>query len=136
MDITTDYFYNILHSDPDIEIYITDSWMNRAYKGQSHHRHGHPNCVIGGVLYLEGESFNTTFYSPCPNFFAYKHTEYNHLNSDIFTVHSSKNEAIVFPSKVQHEVVPYTGETPRITLSWNTFIRGKISGIGSEGLTL
>jgi hypothetical protein len=66
----------------------------------------------------------------------YKHLENTHLNAEIFHVNCSKNEVIVFPSKAQHEVLEYTGETPRITLSWNTFIRGKINEWGAERLTL
>jgi|694.fasta_scaffold81621_2 hypothetical protein len=136
LDVTTDYFYNVLHSDPKIEIYITDSWLNRTYKGRAHHQHRHPNSVLSGVLYLEGDYFSTTFHTPNPSFFMYKHLENTHLNAEIFHVNCSKNEVIVFPSKAQHEVLEYTGETPRITLSWNTFIRGKINEWGAERLTL
>lgn len=136
LDVTTDYFYNVMGSDPNIEIYITDSWMNRTHKGQAHHRHRHPNSVLSGVLYLEGDYFQTRFHTQWPDFFKYRYLEDNMWNQDTFDFRGQKNEVIVFPSRVQHEVDEYTGETPRITLSWNTFIRGRLNEWGAERLSL
>jgi uncharacterized protein (TIGR02466 family) len=136
LDATADYFYNVMHSDPNIEIYITDSWMNRTHKGKAHHRHRHPNSVLSGVLYLEGDYFETTFHTGWNDLFKYRMMEDNVWNSETYKVRASKNDLIVFPSKVHHEVEEYTGETPRITLSWNTFIKGRINEWGAERLTL
>lgn len=40
---------------------------------------------------------------------------------------------IIFPSQLVHYVNPYTGESPRITLSWNISTR-KIAGSANPGL--
>jgi hypothetical protein len=37
--------------------------------------------------------------------------------------------ALVFPSSVDHSVDLYLGTEPRLTLAWNTGIRGDINGV-------
>ncbi|NBS67906.1 hypothetical protein EBT31_03200, partial [bacterium] len=68
--------------------------------------------------------------------FKYRMMEDNVWNSETYKIRANKNDLIVFPSKVHHEVEEYTGETPRITLSWNTFIKGRINEWGAERLAL
>ena len=34
---------------------------------------------------------------------------------------------ILFPSNVEHMVQEYLGDTPRITLSFNSFVRGNVN---------
>jgi Putative 2OG-Fe(II) oxygenase len=121
------YFYEILKIKPSIELYITTSWFNRTKNGQRHHRHTHPNSVLSGVLYISGDNFHTTFASHSANHFEFDKQEGNIWNSNICGFKFERGECVVFQSNTIHHVPEYTGETPRITLSWNTYVRGDIS---------
>jgi hypothetical protein len=43
----------------DNEIYITQSWTNKADVNQFRRRHGHSNSVISGVMYPGGAKQST-----------------------------------------------------------------------------
>ena len=44
------YIRELIKVIPDIEFYITQSWINFNPKGSFHHTHYHPNSLISGVL--------------------------------------------------------------------------------------
>ena len=48
------YTQNLLKLDDAIDLYITQSWLNKAEKDQYHPLHNHPNSVLSGVLFLSG----------------------------------------------------------------------------------
>ena len=53
--------------------------------------------------------------------------EANLYNSKSWSMPPINGEMLLFPSSVEHYVTPYTGITPRITLSFNTFVKGNIN---------
>ena len=124
-----EYFYGIMQASTNVELYITESWFNKTEKGQSHHRHWHPNSLLSAVVYLESEGD-----SGCIKFITsqYDTLEYNMIESNLYNSRSwsvlpEKGSMLVFPSNVEHMVEEYLGDTPRISLAFNTFIRGNIN---------
>lgn len=136
--VTNAYFYDVMKYTPFASIYITESWFNKTEAGQSHHQHYHANSILSGILYLDGEGHGgkTEFYSPHKNPFVFAVTELNRWNSGMFSVDPVIGQCVVFPSMLEHSVTPYTGSKPRISLSWNTFIKGEINPLDTQTLKL
>jgi hypothetical protein len=51
----------------------------------------------------------------------------NLYNSKMWSVVPEVGSMLLFPSNVEHMVEPYLGDTPRITMAFNTFVRGEIN---------
>lgn len=128
-DVVCEYFYGILQAKSNVEIYFTESWFNKTEKGQSHHRHWHPNSILSGVVYLEndGDSGRTKFITSQYDTIEYSINDANIYNSRSWSVPAVKGNMVIFPSNVEHLVDTYHGETPRITLAFNTFVRGAVN---------
>jgi uncharacterized protein (TIGR02466 family) len=122
------YFYEILKSDPNTEIYITQSWVNFTKEHESHHRHSHPNSVLSGIVYIDVDSTKDgiVFYKNMGNQIVTTKTEFNIYNSDLWNFPVETLQIIVFPSYLQHSVSAKKENNTRISLSFNTFIKGKI----------
>jgi hypothetical protein len=124
-----EYFYNIMRVSPEVEIYVTTSWLNKTKKGEEHHRHTHPNSILSGVVNLFGSSNaggNLYFLDGEYKSFRYDFLDYNMFNSPTWQFPFETKIITIFPSSTEHAVDLYYGEEPRITLSFNTFIKGKI----------
>lgn len=112
---------------------ITQSWINRNSKGQSHHEHVHPNSIISGVFYFQvneqlppikfkndkGRDFSLT---PINN---------NNFNSATFYLPINAGELIIFPSSLSHSVPKNNLEEERISLSFNTFAKDSLGDINT-----
>ena len=109
----------------------TSCWVNRASKGQTHHRHTHSNAVWSGILYLTTctEGGSTNFYIPNP---WYKLEREGLLFYDIKTtvtdliskVTPVAGKLLVFPSQLQHDVDPHTSSDYRYSISFNVYPTG------------
>ena len=53
-----DYLDRVICSKNNIELYITQSWLNYTEANQFHHKHAHPNSVVSGVLYFDSDINN------------------------------------------------------------------------------
>lgn len=125
------YFRSAYKIDEDIKIFITISWVNYTETGEYHHAHNHPNSVISGVYYIETDESDTiTFSAPWPNKLTMYMSpiEYNEWNSDEWWYPTTKNSLLLFPSKLIHHVNQVKSNKTRISLAFNTFIKGKIGG--------
>jgi uncharacterized protein (TIGR02466 family) len=125
----SEYFYGIMNARNNVEIYITESWFNKTEKGQSHHRHWHPNSLVSGIVYIasEGTSGSTRFITSQFDTIEYNISESNIYNSRSWGIVPEVNTMMLFPSNVEHLVEEYLGDSPRITLSFNTFVKGNIN---------
>lgn len=106
---------------------ITQSWANKAEKGQGHHGHTHPNSYMSGVFYLtSGDSGVTQFYrlDPWFDFFLINiDTDTQHALS--FTTAPVAGTLLLFPSSVAHCVSEHTGDAARLSISFNVFPEGR-----------
>ena len=125
------YKSKILNLKSGNDIYITQSWLNTAKTNQFHPRHKHPNSLISGVLFITGSKGDgmppIRFHrsdSLIPLDLQYE--ELNDFNSGCRWFETVKGRLILFPSLVEHDVEKNNTENIRTSLSFNTFVRGKI----------
>ena len=117
------------------EVYITQSWLNYTTKHQSHHHHYHPNSFISGVLYVDvidnkdSITFHNKNFSPIKG----KMIEPNNFDVDYFKQTVTTGQLILFPSMLEHSVDLKEEDHTRVSLSFNTFLKGNIGE--NESLT-
>ena len=120
----------------DNELYLTESWITKTNKNEHHHTHSHANSVISGVLYLKTINKDSiTLYSPHrPRIDISRDNQtidYNNLE-----VLVRKGDLILFPSTLMHSVKTNVTEDERVSLAFNSFIKGTISTMLLNQLTL
>ena len=112
----------------DRKFVITQSWINRNSKGEFHHLHAHPNSIISGVWYPQvgRETPPISFSTLHEKRIVIPPVEYNSCNGENQHVHANQGEMIMFPSYLKHSVPPNKSDEERISLSFNTWIRGSL----------
>ena len=125
-----EYLIDVIKCNDDVKLYITQSWVNTTNKNQYHHIHEHPNSILSGVIYIDAnENFDKiNFYRP------YQRYQQIKINPDIHNLYDNEEwsmpvkskQIIVFPSYMTHGVDFKQGNNTRISIAFNTFIKGKI----------
>jgi uncharacterized protein (TIGR02466 family) len=123
----------LLRIGDDVEIYVTQSWANRAGPNEYHPRHKHPNSVISGVMYLDDNSdeklppirFHRTL-EMFPLDFVYEGL--NEFNATCREIYPQQGMLVLFPSLLEHDVGRNDSSRARTSLSFNTYVRGTIGG--------
>ena len=113
----------------DVELYITQSWLNYTKDGEYHHLHTHPNSVISGVFYISALGDKITFNRRDTNYILDFETEkYELFNSKSWFFEVNTNEIYLFPSTLQHNVETRDSKRNdvRISLAFNTFFKGHV----------
>ena len=123
------FYEEVYKPKKDNEIYITQSWCNYSNKNQWHHKHAHPNSFISGIYYVNAdESKDTvTFF----NKDEYQRIDipprdFNLWNSRSWWFNIKSDMLVIFPSSLQHMVEQVNSDKTRISLSFNTFLKGYI----------
>jgi uncharacterized protein (TIGR02466 family) len=133
------YFYKVLRANHQTEIYITESWLNKTVKGQTHHLHNHPNSIFSGVVFLEcnPKGRGKLRFQPSKfNQIEYEVYEPNEWNGRGFFVNPEVGKIVIFPSDLLHMVDEYKSDTPRISLAFNTFVNNVVNKTRTARLTL
>lgn len=125
------YFYNVLKITDKTEIYMTQSWLNYTGKNQGHHGHSHPNSLVSGVFYFQTDADDKIYFSDRnkPNIFSpleFEMTGVTYSNSKSWWLPAITGTLYLFPSDLWHYVEFKQSEAKRISLSFNTFIKGQI----------
>jgi uncharacterized protein (TIGR02466 family) len=125
------YVKNIQKPKDEFEVYLTQSFVNLISVGQGHHAHTHPNSYLSGVLYVQANQDNDsiTFLgepNACSKFFSLPTEDFNVFNSHRWSMPVWTGRLLIFPSNVPHQVNPVNNSYERISLAFNTFIRGEI----------
>ena len=126
-------------SSEKVQFFITQSWINYTRKGQSHHRHCHTNSLVSGVLYLSAvkELDRICFYRPPATGIAVDNDGRNWYTADSWAFDVGAGDLILFPSSLVHGVDQTVGEHLRVSLSFNTFVKGELgSNDRLNGLSL
>ena len=122
------YVFKVMKVDEDITPYVTQSWLNINRKKDFHHFHNHPNSFISGVLYLVADKNqdSITFHNPKSSYFGYDVSEYErwNCNKQIFNVESGY--IVLFPSTLHHTVKVKEDNKERVSLAFNSFIKGTL----------
>lgn len=107
----------------EIKLEITECWATKTEKFSNHKSHTHPNSIISGIFYItDHENSKTIFYEENP---------WNWCNS-VFSqvvkepelkteVQPKRGKLILFPSNLKHSTSIHYYDSPRYTLSFNTF---------------
>ncbi len=126
-----DYLDTIICPKNNIELYITQSWLNYTEANQYHHQHAHPNSAVSGVFYFDSDIKNDKilFSHPVP----YKQIrpeidkdKFNLWNSETWFFGVETGNLFMFPSSTTHQVETKKGNNTRISLAFNTFYKGTI----------
>jgi len=125
------YVKEVIVPKEELDFYITQSWLNVTKPGQQHHQHCHPNSCISGVFYVSAEEDDSiTFVDEnwtLKELIKPEIKEFTMWNSPVWFFPAIAGELVLFPSWLQHKVRPNEkATTDRISISFNTFVRGKL----------
>ena len=131
-----DYLETIICPKDNIELYITQSWLNYTEANQYHHRHEHPNSVVSGVFYFDSDvkndkilfSHSRGYQQISPEIDKEK---FNLWNSRTWFFPVETGNLFMFPSSTTHQVETKKGINTRISLAFNTFYKGAVGSNSS-----
>jgi uncharacterized protein (TIGR02466 family) len=130
LTIIRKYFKAVYSPAGDVDVYITQSWVNFTKPGESHHLHSHSNSFLSGVFYIrsDAETDKIVFHKQEDAGISIDllTTEWNLYNSKIWWYPVGTGDIILFPSSLLHEVPKTTGNNDRISLAFNVFLKGRI----------
>ena len=124
-----EYLEKIISPKNNIELYITQSWLNYTEENQHHHIHAHPNSVVSGVLYFDCDKENDKIKFTNPVGYQQIKPEikdFNIWNSETWWFALETGQLVMFPSSTTHQVETKQGKNTRISLAFNTFYKGTI----------
>lgn len=126
-----DYFESVYCPINDVKPYITQSWLNLAKEGDFHQNHSHPNSFISGVLYISAEEDvdKISFINSNYRQITIPPKEWNQYNSNTWWYSVKACDLILFPSSLVHMVTAKEGANTRISLAFNTFLKGSLGSI-------
>ena len=129
-DHTNEYFKKtFVPKNKDLKLYITQSWLNYTLTDQFHHGHVHQNSLVSGVLYIKAnKDFDSIVLEDRAEYTNLKiYTEnYNIFNSKAWTIPIESGMLIMMPSTTVHKVKTKKDSNERISLAFNTFIKGTL----------
>lgn len=123
-----EFFKRIYAPEHEVSLYITQSWANYTEPGQFHHKHQHPNSFVSGVFYVQADSEKDKihFYRDDYPQLKVMPKEFNAFNSESWWVPTATGDLYLFPSSLTHMVERTQSEQTRISLSFNTFLKGYV----------
>jgi uncharacterized protein (TIGR02466 family) len=95
-------------------------------KNQYHHKHQHPNSFISGVFYINSnkEFDKIKFFKEDYKTIKPEVTNWNLYNSESWWFPVETGDIVLFPSSLSHCVEVKKGDNTRISLAFNTFVKG------------
>lgn len=107
---------------------MTTSWLTRAERGVGSARHYHTNSYLSAVWY-PAKSSPIRFFSPAglPRISNLSQIdlgvplEYNISNGSVYDIVPEQNMLVIFPSMLEHQILPNTTLQTRHSLAVNTF---------------
>lgn len=121
------YKDTVIIANDNLEIYITQSWLSFTNPGNFHHKHSHPNSFLSGVFYINAkkdldiiqfEQDNTGLY--------YISKQSNIFNAKTVSASVGTGDLIMFPSNLNHQVPTTSHNEIRVSLAFNTFVKGEL----------
>ncbi len=123
-----DYFVKVFNSSNEASLQITQSWLTLSKRGESHHRHVHPNSVVSGVLYINlAEKDGIDFYrNEDMIWYELLRKADTYYNAYKYSINTAVGDILLFPSNLHHGVRQVEGDVERVSLSFNTFFSGEL----------
>ena len=138
------YAFNVLQLKK-INLYITSSWINKHDSGDFAQAHVHCNSIFSGVLYLDVPNENCgklIFHAPhsLPTFMTstiFPDVENDNIyNSRSWSMNPVSEDLFIFPSHLLHSVERNNSYQSRFSLSFNCFVKGKVSDVKTMELNI
>jgi len=131
-----EYLDTLICPKNNIELYITQSWLNYTEDNQYHHKHEHPNSVVSGVLYFDSDiKTDKILFTTSKTYEQIKpeidKTKFNLWNSGSWFFPVETGNLFMFPSSTTHQVEIKKGSNTRISLAFNTFYKGTL-GVNAD----
>ena len=130
-----EYLDTVICPKNNIELYITQSWLNYTEANQYHHQHAHPNSVVSGVFYFDSDIEKDKILFTKGGYQQIRpqtdKEKFNLWNSETWFFPVETGQLIMFPSSTTHQVETKQGNNTRISLAFNTFYKGSV-GSNSE----
>lgn len=123
------YLKSVFDPSTDVQAYVTQSWTNCTKGDEFHHTHHHANSFLSGVIFIESNKHDKIqFHSPIFDRHQFKisASEYNHFNAETWWLPAEKNSIVIFPSWLKHDVPVTHRDTDRISLAFNSYIKGTV----------
>lgn len=121
------YTFNAFGRDSKSFVEITTSWLNLTKPGQAHHNHSHPNSIYSGVFYFKSlPQDNLIITRPYPNLTPFSYGKNPRYMSDEKKISVKKGDLLIFPSTMHHRVDENKSNDDRISLAFNTIVKGEI----------
>ena len=123
------FMYSVIQTEQSLK--ITQSWVNYSEKGKAHTFHTHSNSIFSGVFYLQSDldSPNVMFFNRAPNQYQFENGGDTPFTGNMFRCNPDPGSLIIFPSNLPHAVETNMSDTPRISLSFNTFVKDKVGSM-------
>jgi uncharacterized protein (TIGR02466 family) len=120
---------------------VVSLWVNSNESNQYHAPHNHTNTFMSGVIMLDGvvdknDYPSLRFLRPYANPIMPQVEKFNELNSNVLHFKCEKDCAAFFPSYLYHFVGVNKNKKPRISIAFDTVLRGKYGEVGPEGQTV
>lgn len=124
----SEYFKTVHSPKHNVNLRITQSWVNYTKPGEYHHKHAHPNSFVSGVFYPQAnrETDKIYFYRDGFQQIKFPPSDWNSWNSESWWFEVGTGDLVLFPSSLTHMVETVKGEDTRISLSFNTFPVGLV----------
>ena len=121
-----EYLKKIVKPVYKTEVYVTQSWLNYTNKGEFHHKHEHPNSYLSGCLYIQTDETKDkiTFHKSGYQQIQIPTENYDMMNSDSWWFNVKSGKIIIFPSSLTHHVDNVIADDTRISIAFNSFIKG------------
>ena len=126
------FLKNIFSPNGEFELYITQSWLNVTKPGERHHRHRHPNSILSGTFYIQTipndriQVYADTTSHPLLYAYDFEFKNQNMHNAWSYSQTIKTNDLVIFSSNLEHSVPVNKSNEIRISLAFNTFMRGKV----------
>ena len=125
-----EYLDTVICPKNNIELYITQSWLNYTEANQYHHQHSHPNSVVSGVFYFDSDIEKDKILFTKGGYQQIRpqtdKEKFNLWNSETWFFPVETGQLIMFPSSTTHQVETKQGNNTRISLAFNTFYKGSV----------
>ena len=121
------------------KVEVVSMWLNSKPSGTNHPPHNHTNTFMSGVLYLDGEHKDypsLKVVRPYQLPIVPLVDKFNEINSNIIELTTGKDEVIFFPSYLLHFVDSNFNKKPRISIAFDTLLRGQYGEIREDGITV
>ena len=123
---------NYIHEIVSIQnCFLHNAWININSKGDSNFPHDHPGSIVSGVYYvrLPENSGRLVFQNPSGKLISTYWNmkggpnEWNRANSEVWSLDSSEDTLLIFPSWLDHYVETNKSDEDRISISFNVCAR-------------